>query len=254
MSGIRLRLVSTLLAHSKRGRLTRVRNLEENILHDIAAIWSLKFELVSVEVDVVETPGWRTENSCHASLTLHDLETEIDGVFTCVACCPTLPAHGVGAVSICSHALAIDPCLRNGVSCLSLGKSQHLAHHRCGCNLDKYNVIQADFVEGVLQSQAALDLVCLDHGLEDILDGKDLATSDLASCSVRSAHPVCDRKNSSEVVTGVTPFGSKPAVVKVEPPDHGANVESSEHRVKLIRGTRDTSAMWYSGAFDDRTQ
>lgn len=36
--------------------LTRVGDLEENVLHDIAAVGALELELLALEQDIVETP------------------------------------------------------------------------------------------------------------------------------------------------------------------------------------------------------
>lgn len=48
--------------------------------------------------------------------------------------------------------------------------------HNCGTrNLDEHYVIQADAVERVQESKLSLDLVCLDHTLKNIADGKRLS-------------------------------------------------------------------------------
>lgn len=52
----------------------------------------------------------------------------------------------------------------------------------------------------------------------------------------------------------MTPFSSKPAVVVVEPADHGTNVESSVDGVELEICSRDLGAIGDDGARDDRSQ
>jgi hypothetical protein len=37
-------------------RLTRIGYLEEDVLHDVAAVGALELELIALEQDVVETP------------------------------------------------------------------------------------------------------------------------------------------------------------------------------------------------------
>lgn len=49
----------------------------------------------------------------------------------------------------------------------------------------------------------------------------------------------------------MAPLGSQPAVVEVEPSDHGANVESTVDWVEHIWRTRHTRAIGDSGALDD---
>ena len=96
--------------------------------------------------------------------------------------------------------------------------------------------------------------MCLDHGLQNVLDGENFAIANISSCLVRSAHPVGDREDSSKVVTWVTPLCGEPAVVKVEPSDHGADVEGTQHRVDLVWCSRNTGSIRDLGAFYDRTE
>jgi hypothetical protein len=234
--------------------LTRVGDLEEDILHDIAAVLSLEFKLLSVKVDIVEPPCRCGQHSRHATLTLHDLQTQVHSLFTGITGSPTLSAHSVGAVSISTHALAVNPCLGDGVTRLRLAKTEHLADNSGRSHLDQDNVVQTNLVERVLQGHAALNLVGLDHGLEDVLYGKDLSVANVSAVAVGSAHPICNRKDSAEVVTGVTPLGGEPAVIKVEPSDHGADVESTEHGIELVGCSRDLCAIGNSGSGDNGTE
>jgi hypothetical protein len=112
-------------------------------------------------------------------------------------------------------------------------------------------VIQADLVEGVLESHTALDFVCPDHGLEDISDLEDLAIAKVASVLVCTGDPVGGCENCAQVVRRVTPLSGEPAVVEVEPSDHGANVEGSVDGVKLVVCTRNFGTVGDDSAFDD---
>lgn len=154
-------------------------------------------------------------------------------------------------MSVGPQALAVDKCLRNGITSLALSHAEHLAHN-CGTgDLDEYNVVQSDLVEAVLQCHAALNFVCLDHGLQYVLDCQNLALSDITASSVGSADPVGHSEDGAQVVGGVTPLCGEPAVVEVEPTDHGTNVEGAIHRIELVRCTRDLGTIGYDGAGND---
>jgi hypothetical protein len=115
-------------------------------------------------------------------------------------------------------------------------------------------VVQSNLVEGVLKSHAALNFVCPDHGLEYVSDLEDLAIAKIASVLVCAGDPVGGREDSAQVVGGVTPLSSEPAVIKVEPSDHGTNVERSVDRVELVRSTGDLGTVGDDSALDDRSK
>lgn len=96
--------------------------------------------------------------------------------------------------------MAVNEGLRDGVTCLSLTEAHHLGHDSCGSQLDQNDVVQTDFVERVLQSHAALDLVCPDHCLKDISDLEDLAIAEIASSLVCSCDPVGSCEDRPQVV------------------------------------------------------
>lgn len=85
-------------------------------------------------------------------------------------------------------------------------------------------MVQTDTVERVKQSELTLDLMGLDHALEDIADSKGLTLA---------RKMVGNGKDCTQVVGGVTPLSCKPAVIEVEPPDLGADVERSADGVDL---------------------
>jgi hypothetical protein len=93
--------------------------------------------------------------------------------------------------------------------------------------------------------------VGLDHGLEHVLDLEDLAVAEIATGSVGSRDPVGDGEDGTEVVRGVTPLSGQPAVVEVEPSDHGTDVEGAADGVELEGGTWNLDTVFLLGAFDD---
>jgi len=234
-----------------RVELSRVGDLEENVLHDIAAVGALELELLALEQDIVETPDRSRQNGRNTLLTLEDLESEVDGALASITGSPGLSGHGVGGVAVGSQRLAINPSLGNSIGNLLLVEAEHLGDDGGRGDLDKNNVVKTDLVVGVEESQATLDLVGLDHGLEDILDNKGLAASEVTTSLVGTVDPVSDGKDSTKVVRGVTPLSSEPAVVEVEPSDHSTNVEGGVDGVKLEGSTRDLGAVGDNGAGDN---
>ena len=154
-------------------------------------------------------------------------------------------------MAVGAQALAVDKGLADGVAGLGLGEAEHLADDGGAGDLDEQDVVQADLVEAVLQRHAALDLVRLDHALEYVLDRQDLVVAELAARAVGAADPVGHGQDRAKVVAGVAPLGGQPAVIKVEPADHGANVERAIDRVELVGCAGDLRAVGNHGAFDD---
>lgn len=230
---------------------TRVGDLEENVLHHVAAIGALELELLALEEDIVEAPDGGGEDGGNTLLTGEDLEGEVDGTLASITGSPGLSGHGVGGVSVGSERLAINPSLGNGIGNLLLVEAEHLGDDGGRGNLDQDNVVKTDLVVGVEESQAALDLVGLDHTLEDILDGEDLAAGEVAASLVGSVDPVGDSEDGTQVVGGMSPLSSQPAVVEVEPSDHSTNVEGSVDGVELEGSSRDLGAVGDDGAGDD---
>lgn len=181
------------------------------------------------------------------TLTLLDLQDQVDSTLASVTGSPRLAGHGVGRVAVSTETLAINPRLGDGISSLSLSETQHLGDHSGGRDLDQHNVVQADLVVGVLESQDTLNLVGLDHGLQNIADLQDLAVAQVAARAVGAGDPVSHGQDTTQVVGGVTPLGREPAVVVVEPADHGTNVESAIDGVQLVRSTRNTGTVGDGG-------
>lgn len=154
-------------------------------------------------------------------------------------------------MSVGAETLTVNPRLCDGIRRLLLVEVEKLRNDGSGSDLDQNDVIQTDLVEGVLQGQNTLDLVGLDHGLQDILDCRNLASSNVTTSAVSAGDPVSNSKDTTQVVGGMAPLGGKPAVIVVEPADHGTNVESTVHRVQLVRGTRHASAVRNNSAIDN---
>ena len=234
--------------------LTRVGDLEEDVLHDVAAVGALELELLALEEDIVEAPDGSGQDSGDTLLALEDLESQVDGTLASITGSPGLAGHGVGGVAVGTQALAINPGLGDSVGNALLVQAEHLGNDGSAGNLDEDDMVQTDLVVGVEQSQASLDLVGLDHGLEDILDGEDLATSQVASGLVGAVDSVGDGEHSTEVVRVVTPLSSKPAVVEIEPADHGTNVEGAVDRVEHKGGSGNLGTIGHDGAGDNGSQ
>jgi hypothetical protein len=157
-------------------------------------------------------------------------------------------------VAVGTETLAVNPSLSNGIGSLLLGKAHHLGDNGSSGNLDQDDVVQADLVEGVLESQNTLDLVCLDHGLENVADLQDLAVPNVTAGAVGAGDPVGDGENTTEVVRGVAPLSGEPAVVVVEPANHGTDVECAVNRVQLVGSTRHTGTVGDNGSVDNGAQ
>lgn len=231
-----------------------VRDLEENVLHDVAAIGALELKLLALEEDVVEAPDGSGEDGGNTGLALEDLEGKVDGALAGVTGSPRLAGHGVGGVAVGAEGLAVNPGLGDGIGRLGLVEAEHLGDDGGGGNLDEDDVVEADLVVRVEESEAALDLVGLDHALEDVTDGELLAVGEVAAGLVGTGDPVGDGEDGAKVVRGVAPLGSEPAVVVVEPADHGTNVEGGIDGIELVGGTGDLGAVGDNGAGDGRSE
>jgi hypothetical protein len=210
---------------------TGIGNLEENVLHNVAAVWALELELVALEQDIVETPDGGREDSLKTALTPLNFENKVNGALAGVTGSPGLPRHGVGGVSVGAETLAVNPRLGDGVGSLLLAETKHLGHNCGGGDLDQNNVVQTDLVVGVLQGENTLDFMGFDHCLQDVLDCEDLTTGNISTSTVGTRDPVSDCENTAQVVGRMTPLSSEPAVVVIEPADHRTDVEGTIDRV-----------------------
>jgi hypothetical protein len=157
-------------------------------------------------------------------------------------------------VAVGTESLAINPSLGNGIGNLLLVEAEHLGDNGSAGNLDEDNVVKTDLVVRVKESEAALDLVGLDHSLKNILDSEDLTTSEVTASLVGTVDPISDSEDGTKVIRGVTPLSRQPAVVEVEPADHGADVEGGIDGIELEGSTRDLGSVGDNGAGDDRAE
>lgn len=154
-------------------------------------------------------------------------------------------------MTVGTQTLSINPGLGDGVGGLLLSEAEHLGDNGGGSDLDQDDVVEADLVVGVLEGQNTLDLVGLDHGLEDIADLEDLAIAQVTTGTVGAGDPVGDGEDTTQVVGGVTPLSGEPAVVVVQPTDHGTDVEGAIDGVQLVGGTGDAGSVGDDGALNN---
>ena len=188
------------------------------------------------------------------TLALLHLQNKVDSALAGITGGPGLSGHGVRGVTVSTQTLAVNPSLGNSIGGLLLSEAEHLRDDGSSSNLDKDDVVEANLVVGVLEGQNTLNLVGLDHGLEHVANLENLAIAQVSTGTVSTGDPVSDGQNTAEVVGGVTPLGCQPAVIVVEPADHGTNVESTIDGVKLVRSTGHAGSIGDHGAFDDGTK
>ena len=148
--------------------LGRVRDLEQDVLHDIVTVGPLEVELVAFEEDVVESPALRGEDAWEAHFAALDEVREVDGAHARVACGPGLARPRVGCVTVRAERLSVDPRLTDDVNRLLVGEAQKAGDDRCRRDFDEDDVIQSDAVERVEERDAPLDFMCLDHPFHKI--------------------------------------------------------------------------------------
>ncbi len=151
-------------------------------------------------------------------------------------------------MAVSPQALAVDPCQRQRIEDLIAGKAEHLRDHSRRGDLDQHDVIEAHLVEGVLEREAALDLVGLDHRRQHVAHGQ----RGLPGCG--AGEPVGNGEDAAQVVGRVAPLGGQPGVVEVEPANHGADVEGGLNRVELKSRARYLGAVGHDGSRHDRAQ
>ena len=94
-------------------------------------------------------------------------------------------------MTVRAERLTVDECMRDRIDGLGLGEATvaHVSHARTmqakrglqqlrydgsAGHLDEHDVVETDAVERVQERKAALNLVCFDHALEDVMDGQRL--------------------------------------------------------------------------------
>ncbi|MNI30814.1 hypothetical protein D3C73_846730 [compost metagenome] len=228
----------------------RERDLEQHVLHHVAAIRPLELERLPLEQHVVKAPGLGAKYRRVTHFAGFRDQRQAHGTAGSVARGPALAAAGVRRVAIRAQALAVYPGQRHGVDDFVAVQPQHLGHHRGGRHLDQHHVVQADLVEGILQRDAALDFMRLDHAGQHVTHGQ----RGLAGGDSRARQPIGRGQDAAQIVGRVPPFGGQPGVVEIQPADHRADVERGLHGVKLERRAGHLGAVWHHGAGHDRPQ
>ena len=218
-----------------------VRDLEQHVLHHIAAIPLMERELVALEQHVVEAPLGGAQHAGIPHLAAHGDEGQAHRAGRRIPRCPALARTGVRRVAIGAQALAIDPGLGDGIDHLIPGAPQHMGHHGGAGYLDQHHVIQAHPVEGVLKRQDTLNFMGLHHGHQHIGHGQRR----LALGHASTGEPVGGGQDPPQIVRGVSPLGSEPGVVVVEPADDGAYVPGRLDRIEAKLGA------WHPGTKGD---
>jgi hypothetical protein len=118
----------------------------------------LKFELLALEENIVESPSFSGQDTWQAHFTLLDHQCKVDGSRAGISCSPRFTRTGIRDMSISSERLAVYPGLRDSVHRLRFGKSKKTRDYCGRSDFDKDNVIKADGVKAVLQRKTSLNL------------------------------------------------------------------------------------------------
>src|SRR5439155_9561685 len=99
--------------------------------------------------------------------------------------------------------------------------------HGGGSNPNQDDMVQPELVEAVLEGQNALDLVGLDHRVQNIADGQ----GSLGGSVGAAVQVVAKGEDSAQVVRRMSPFAGQPGVVVVQPANQRAQNEGGLNRV-----------------------
>ena len=151
-------------------KLGRKRHLEEDILHHVAAEGSTQPHVTAAKQAVLKAPRRRGECGRRSALARECHQREPHRAAGCITRSPALARAGVRSMAVRSQRASIEKCLTDGRDDLISRSTEH--PHRDGgrCHADQDDVVDADSIEGVLQSQHALNLIRLDHGRQDVAD------------------------------------------------------------------------------------
>ena len=111
-------------------------------------------------------------------------------------------------------------------------------------------MIQADTVKTVFQGEDTLDLMGLDHAVEDVCDGQRV----FPRGAILQAEIVGDGKNAAEIIGRMSPFGGQPGVVEVQPAHQRADIECRLHRVQPVVGAGHPRPVRHFGSGHHRPQ
>ena len=231
-----------------RVKLGGERHLEQHVFHHIAAVAALKAEPLALEGHVVEAPGGRRERARNAHFALLHEQRETHAAAGGVPRGPRLARSGVGRVAVGAQRPAVGESVRERVHHLRLAAAEHPHRHRRRGHAHQQHMIQADAVEAVLQRQAALDLVRLDHRRQHVAHEQRR----LAAGRGDAGEIVGQRQNAAQIVRRMPPLRRQPSVVEVQPADHAADVPRRLDRIQLVRRARHPGAVRRHRARHDR--
>ncbi len=132
-------------------------------------------------------------------------------------------------MAISAQGLTIHPSQGYGIDDFFAVQAQHLCDHGGGSHLDQNHVIQTDLVERVFQRDTTLNFVRLNHAGQHGLHAQGL----LARSHGIARQPISSGQNAAQIVGRMTPFGSQPGVIEVQPANHRADIEGSLNRIQL---------------------
>jgi hypothetical protein len=197
-------------------------DLEQDVLHNVGAIWTLELEGLALigasvteerhtvqgkiihttylEEDIVEAPGLGSQDGGETLFALLDEEGEVDSSGARVTCSPRLAGSSVRSMAVGAERLSVHPCLGDRINRLVPRKAEEFGNNGGGGDLDEDDVIETDTVEGVEESKASLDFVGLDHGLENVMDGQGLSLA---------GEVISNREDGTQVVGRMSPYASE---------------------------------------------
>ena len=211
-----------------------VRDLEQHVLHHVAAERLRQRERFALEQHIVEAPGLGSESGRIAHLTCQCHQGMAHGAARSITSGPALSRARVGRMPVSAKRTTVDPRIGHCVDDLFRGSAEHARDDRRGGDAHQDDMVESHAIEAVLQREHALDLVRLDHCGEHVAyaEGRP-ALHDRSACEI-----VRYGKNAAQVIRRVTPLGRQPGVVEIEPADHRSDVECRLHGVELERGSR----------------
>ncbi len=146
----------------------RKRDLEQHVLHDVAAERLRERHGLALEQDVLETPGLRRQRGGVAHLASQREQREPHRAAGRIAGRPALARSGVRRVPVGAQRAAVDPRVRHGIDDLFARPAEHRRDDRGRGYAHQEHVVEPDAVEAVLEREHALYFVRLDHSRQDV--------------------------------------------------------------------------------------
>ena len=158
-----------------RVELGREADLEQHVLHHVAAERLRERDRLALEQHVLEAPGLRRQRRWITHLAGHRDEGVAHRAAGRVSGRPALARAGVRRVPVGAQRTAIDPGVRHRVHHLLTAAAEHRGHDRSRGHPHQQHVIETHAVEAVVEREDALHLVRLDHAGQHVAHGERLA-------------------------------------------------------------------------------